>query len=101
MNLFIKSDERLHFDFTDLNFVGETGIILIFATDLGFQKSEIKHVRYTLLKIFPLIGENTVSEFFIYNEKIDGFPKSFTSRKFYGIEGFLEIISNINFIEKE
>ena len=101
MNLFIKNDERVHFNFSDLNFVGETGITLIFAPDLGFQESEIKYIRDSLMKIFPLIGKNTVSEFCIYNEEEDGFPKSFTSRKFYGIEGFLEMFSNVNFIEKE
>ena len=101
MNLFVKKDERVHFSFSKLNIVGETGLEFIFSPALEWSESEIIYIQESLVKILPLIGTKTVCEFYIYNEKLDGYPKSFISKKFIGVNGLFEILQDYIFEEKE
>lgn len=101
MNLFIKEDERIHFSFDHLNFVGEMGITLIFSPEREFAESELKNITDSLLKIFPLIGKKTTSQFYVFNSNLKDFPKTFTSKLFIGVEGFFKLFTEYTFTEKE
>lgn len=100
MNLFIKEDERVHFSFSKLNIVGDTGIDLIFCPAQKWSESELKYIPDSFIKIFPMIGNETVIEFFVYRE-IEGYPKTFISKKFIGANGIFEIIQGFTFKDKE
>lgn len=101
MNLFVKNDERVHFSFNNLNIVGDTGIALIFSPAQEWAESELKNIPDSLMKIFPLIGKETVSEFYVYKTNLENFPKTFMSIEFIGIEGFLKLLTEFTFIDKE
>lgn len=101
MNVFVSKNERVHFSFDKLNIVGDAGMSLIFAPKSEWKESELKYIPDSLIKIFPMIGKETVAEFYVYDESTEGFPKSFTSKKFIGIAGFIDILEFYNFIEEE
>lgn len=100
MNLFIDTDERVHFSFKFLNIIGDTGMDLIFAPALEWSKSELEYIQESLVKMLPIIGNDTEIEFFIYKE-IEGYPKTFVSKKYIGVNGVFEIIQEFTFKDKE
>lgn len=100
MNLFIDTDERVHFSFTNLNIVGDTGMDLIFSPALEWGESELNFIQTSLIKMLPMVGKDTEIEFYVYRE-IKGFSKTFSSKKYIGLNGLFELVHEYTFKDKE